>query len=169
MKVDAALLAVDPSGAGAQAEEFEAQGFDGALSFEGPHDAFLPLAVAAEHARHLQLMTAVAIAFARNPMVCAQMANDLQLLSRGRFLLGLGSQIRPHIERRFSETWSKPNARMREFVLAVRAIWRAWQDGSPLDFRGEFYTHTLMPPLLSPGPNPFGPPPVLLAGFAPPW
>src|SRR6185295_8698642 len=125
------------------------------------------LAAAASQTQRLELMTAVAIAFARNPMVCAYAANDLQLLSRGRFLLGLGSQIRPHIERRFSEVWSRPAARMREFVLAVRAIWRAWADGSRLDFRGEFYAHTLMTPFLDPGPNPHGPPPILLAGFGP--
>jgi probable F420-dependent oxidoreductase len=100
-------------------------------------------------------------------MICAQLANDLQLLSRGRFVLGLGTQIRPHIERRFSQTWSKPNRRMREFVRATRAIWRSWHDGERLDFRGEFYTHTLMTPVFNPGPNPFGTPRIFLAGFGP--
>src|SRR5262249_13833598 len=113
------------------------------------------------------LTTAIAIAFARNPMLCAYMANDLQLLSRGRFVLGLGTQIRPHIERRFGQTWSRPNARMREFVRAIRAIWRAWDTGERLDVRGEFYTHTLMTPFFSPGPNPHGRPPIALAGFGP--
>lgn len=167
LRVDAALMTTDLAGSAAQAEEFERQGFDGVLSFEGPHDPFVPLAAAAARTDRLELMTAVAIAFARNPMVCAYAANDLQLLSRGRFRLGLGSQIRPHIERRFGETWSKPLARMREFVLALRAIWGAWGEGRRLDFRGEFYAHTLMPPFLDPGPNPHGPPPVLLAGFGP--
>ena len=107
-------------------------------------------------ARHFSSLPAVAIAFARNPMVCAYAANDLQLISEGRFILGLGSQIRPHIERRFSQTWSKPNARMREFVLAMRAIFRTWNEGEPLRFEGEFYRHTLMTPFLSPQPNPHG-------------
>jgi probable F420-dependent oxidoreductase len=147
------------------AQTIEAQGFDGLQSFEGPHDPFLPLAVAAQHTTRLELATAIAIAFARNPMVCAYTANDMQLLSRGRFMLGLGTQIRPHIKRRFSETWSKPNPRMREFVRAIRAIWRSWETGERLDFRGEFYSHTLMTPFFSPGPNPFGSPRIFLAGF----
>jgi probable F420-dependent oxidoreductase len=167
MKIDATLMMADPGGAGPAAARFEAQGFDGIQSFEGPHDPFLPLAVAAQHTTRVTLATAIAIAFARNPMVCAYVANDLQLLAGGRFMLGLGTQIRPHIERRFGERWSKPNTRMREFVGALRAIWRAWETGERLDFRGAFYTHTLMSPFFNPGPNPHGPPPVLLAGFGP--
>lgn len=167
MKIDGALAAQDVAHAGAEAQRLEAQGFDGVLSFEGPHDPFLPLSLAAVQTQRVELMTAVAIAFARNPMVCAYMANDLQLLAEGRFILGLGTQIRPHIERRFSQTWSKPNPRMREFVRAIRAIFHAWQSGERLDFRGEFYTHTLMTPFLSPGPNPFGVPRIFLAGFGP--
>jgi probable F420-dependent oxidoreductase len=100
-------------------------------------------------------------------MVCAVMANDLQLLSQGRFVLGLGTQIRAHVERRFGQPWSKPNVRMREFVRAIRAIWRAWDGGERLDFRGTFYTHTLMTPFFDPGPNPHGRPPIALAGFGP--
>lgn len=165
MKIDGALQTTSPGTAGIKARELEEQGFDGALSFEGPHDPFLPLALAGEATSRIELMTAVAIAFARNPMVCAYMANDLQLISGGRFLLGLGSQIRPHIEKRFSQTWSKPNARMREFVLAVRAIFRCWNEGERLRFEGEFYRHTLMTPFLSPQPNPHGAPPIWLAGF----
>ena len=167
MKIDAALLAADPGAIGAAAQALEAQGFDGIQSFEGPHDPFLPLAVAAEHTTRVELTTAIAIAFARNPMVCAYAANDLQLLSRGRFILGLGTQIRPHIERRFGERWSKPNVRMREFVRALRSIWRSWATSERLDVRGEFYTHTLMTPFFSPGPNPYGAPRVFLAGFGP--
>jgi len=167
MKFDAALMAVSLDETGAAARRAEAIGFDGMLSFEGPHDPFLPLVLAAHDTERLELTTAIAIAFARNPMTCAQMANDLQLLSRGRFILGLGTQIRPHIERRFSQIWSHPNRRMREFVRAIRAIWRSWNEGQKLDFRGEFYTHTLMTPLFNPGPNPFGPPPIHLAGFGP--
>jgi len=166
MKIDAALTA-DPGTIGAAARVLEAQGFDGLQSFEGAHDPFVPLALAAQHTTRVELTTAIAIAFARNPMVCAYIANDLQLVAQGRFILGLGTQIRPHIERRFGERWSKPNARMREFVRALRAIWRAWETGERLDVRGEFYTHTLMTPFFSPGPNPHGPPRVVLAGFGP--
>jgi probable F420-dependent oxidoreductase len=166
MKIDIGLTA-DLGDTAAAARAIEAQGFDGLQSFEGPHDPFLPLAVAAEHTRRVALTTAIAVAFARNPMVCAYTANDLQLLSGGRFTLGLGTQIRPHIERRFGERWSKPNARMREYVGALRAIWRSWASGERLDVRGEFYTHTLMTPFLSPGPNPYGAPRVALAGFGP--
>jgi probable F420-dependent oxidoreductase len=167
MKIDGALLVADLAETGAVARTLEAQGFDGLLSFEGAHDPFLPLVAAAEHTTHVELTTAIAIAFARNPMVCAYMANDLQLLSKGRFVLGLGTQIRPHIEKRFGQTWSKPNARMREFVRAIRAIWRAWETGERLDVRGEFYTHTLMTPFFSPGANPHGWPRIGLAGFGP--
>ncbi len=167
MKIDGALLASDISQAGSEAQRLEAQGFDGVLSFEGPHDPFLPLALAAAQTRRVELMTAIAVAFARNPMVCAYMANDLQWMAKGRFILGLGTQIRSHIERRFGQTWSKPNARMREFVHALRAIFAAWESGGQLDFRGEFYTHTLMTPFLSPGANPFGRPRIFLAGFGP--
>ena len=166
MKIDGALL-VDLSEVGTAARRLEEQGFDGVLSFEGQHDPFLQLVVAAEHTERVELMTAIAIAFARNPMVCAYAANDLQALSRGRFILGLGTQIRPHIEKRFSQTWSRPNARMREFVHALRAIWQAWATGARLDFRGEFYTHTLMTPFFNPGANPWGPPKIFLAGFGP--
>jgi probable F420-dependent oxidoreductase len=167
MKVDGALFGASLADSGSAAHALEAQGFDGILSFEGTHDPFLPLVLAARDTTRVTLTTAVAIAFARNPMTVAQMANDLQLLSGGRFVLGLGTQIRPHIEKRFSQTWSRPNARMREFVRAIRAIWQSWHDGSRLDFRGEFYTHTLMTPFFNPGPNPHGTPPVALAGFGP--
>jgi probable F420-dependent oxidoreductase len=165
--IDGALLTTDPAGTATAARTIEAQGFDGLLSFEGAHDPFVPLVVAAEHTTRLTLTTAIAIAFARNPMTCAYMANDLQLLSRGRFVLGLGTQIRPHIEKRFGQTWSRPNARMREFVRAIRAIFQAWDTGERLDFRGTFYTHTLMTPFFSPGPNPYGRPKIALAGFGP--
>jgi probable F420-dependent oxidoreductase len=167
VQIDGPLLASDLRETGAAARAMERQGFDGILSFEGAHDPFIPLAAAAEHTARVRLMTAIAIAFARNPMVCAYLANDLQLLSGGRFTLGLGSQIRPHIEKRFGQPWSKPNGRMREFVQALRAIWRAWESGERLEFRGAFYTHTLMTPFFSPGPNPHGRPPIALAGFGP--
>jgi len=163
MKVDGALFGGDFSRAGEEAAVLEAQGFAGAWSFEGQHDPFVPLVLAAERTETIELGTAIAVAFARNPMTTAYLAQDLQALTRGRFILGLGTQIRPHIERRFSQPWSRPVERMREFVLALRAIWRAWADRSRLDFRGEFYTHTLMTPMFRP-PVPFGSPPVFLAG-----
>jgi probable F420-dependent oxidoreductase len=147
--------------------ELEEIGYDRAFSFEAKHDPFLPLAVAAEHTDRLQLGTAIAIAFARTPMTLANTGWDLQTITGGRFALGLGSQIRPHIEQRYGMPWSRPAARMREMVLAIRAIWAAWETGGPLDFDGEFYTHTRMIPAFDPGPNPYGPPPILTAGFGP--
>ncbi len=157
----------DPRSARTLYAELEAIGYDGAFSFEAKHDPFLPLAVAAEHTTRLRLGTAVAIAFARNPMNLANLAWGMQLLSGGRFLLGLGTQVKPHIERRFSMPWSQPAARMREIVLALRAIFEAWQNGANLDFRGEHYRHSLMIPAFNPGPSPFGPPPVFVGGFGP--
>lgn len=155
-----------PDLAADRARELAGTGAAGLFTFEGPHDVFLPLAVAAG-AVETDLMTNVAIAIPRSPMHLANTAYDLQLLSRGRFRLGLGSQIRPHIERRYGATWSRPAARMRETVLAVKAILGSWQDGTPLDFRGEFTQHTLMPPTFVPGPNPYGVPPVLLGALGP--
>jgi probable F420-dependent oxidoreductase len=155
------------AGAGEEARRLEALGYDGAFSFDGPHDPFFPLVQAAATTERMELFTGVAIAFARSPMLLAQIGHDLQVLTKGRFRLGLGSQIRAHIERRFSQPWSRPAARMREYVQALRAIWSCWNDGTRLDFRGSFYTHTLMPPLLAPAPCPFGAPPVWLAGVGP--
>ncbi len=140
-----------------------ASGFDGLWSAELDHDPFLPLARAADAAGPMQLGTSIAVAFARSPMTVANTAWDLQELTRGNFLLGLGSQVRAHIERRFSMPWSHPAARMREYILALKAIWSSWQDGVPLDFKGDFYSHTLMTPTFSPRPLPFGPPKVHLA------
>lgn len=146
-------------------------GIAGLFTFEGPHDVFLPLVSAAETVAAdqmaLDLMTNVAIAMPRSPMHLANAAYDLQLLSKGRFRLGLGSQIKPHIEKRYGATWSPPAARMREIVLAVKAILTSWQDGTRLDFRGEHTQHTLMPPTFVPGPNPYGLPPVLLGALGP--
>jgi probable F420-dependent oxidoreductase len=166
MKVEAGLLA-GLDDVPARARAIEAAGYDGVFTFEGPHEPFFPLALAAEHTDRIDLSTAIAVAFARNPMNLAQIANDLQVLSHGRVILGLGSQIRPHIEKRFSMPWSRPAARMRELVLAVRAIWSAWQERTRLDFRGEFYTHTLMTPFFDPGPSEWGTPRVFLAGVGP--
>lgn len=157
----------DPRQARTIYRELEEIGYDGAFSFEAKHDPFVPLAVAAEHTQRLRLGTGVAIAFARNPMNLANLGYDLQSISGGRFLLGLGSQVRPHIEKRFSCTWSHPAERMREIVLAIKAIWSCWEGHRGLDFRGRFYTHTLMIPAFDPGPNPFGPPPIYTGGFGP--
>lgn len=145
------------------ARRSEADGYDGLWSAEAGHDPFLPLLYAAESTEHVQLGTAIAVAFARNPMTLAMVANDLQACSKGRFILGLGSQVRAHIEKRYSMPWSHPAPRMRELVLAIRAIWEAWNEGTPLRFEGEFYRHTLMTPFFNPGPNPFGTPKVFLA------
>ncbi len=142
-------------------------GYDGAFSFESKHDPFLPLVLASEHTRRIRLGTAIAIAFARSPMNLASLATGLQTISEGRFVLGLGSQVRPHIEKRFSMPWGKPATRMREIVLAIRAILARFEGEAELDFRGEYYTHTLMIPAFDPGPNPFGPPPIFVAGFGP--
>ena len=162
MKVDAPLPA-ELADVADGARSLEAAGFDGVLSVDTAHDPFLPLAVAAGATERVDLGTSIAVAFARSPMTIAQQAHDLQRYSRGRFRLGLGSQVKPHIERRFSMPWSHPAARMRELILAVRAIWRCWNEGIPLEFRGEFYTHTLMTPFFHPGPSGFAAPPILLA------
>jgi probable F420-dependent oxidoreductase len=157
----------DPRAARTLYRDLERIGYDGAFSFEAKHDPFLALAVAAEHTERIRLGTAVAIAFARNPMNLANLGYDLQSISGGRFVLGLGTQVRPHVERRFGAVWSHPARRLREVVLAIRAIWNCWEGKGPLDFRGEFYRHTLMIPAFDPGPNPFGPPPIFTGGFGP--
>ena len=150
----------------ARARALVTAGAAGLFTFEGPHDVFLPLAAVSDRVE-ADLMTNVAIAMPRSPMHLAHAAWDLQLMSNGRFRLGLGSQVRPHIENRYGATWSPPAARMREIVLAVKAILASWQDGTPLDFRGDHTRHTLMPPTFVPGPNPYGPPPVLLGALGP--
>jgi probable F420-dependent oxidoreductase len=163
MKVDGKLEAWQAAGVAAAARRHEQAGYAGLWSSESAHDPFLPLVLAAEHTERMELGTAIAVAFARSPMQLAYTAHDLQAYSGGRFVLGLGSQIRPHIERRFAMPWSHPAPRMREFVLAMRAIWTAWNHGTKLSFRGDFYRHTLMTPFFSPPPAPGGPPRVFLA------
>ena len=168
MKIDSGLLGIsDLSKIGAAARELEAQGFDALVTAEVDSDPFLPLVLAAEHTQRIELMTSIAVAFARNPMTVAQLGNDLQAFSKGRFLLGLGSQIKPHITKRFGMPWSHPAARMREFVLALRAIWDCWYKDEKLEFRGDYYTHTLMTPMFTPKNNPYGPPRVVLAAVGP--
>ncbi|MDQ1435695.1 MAG: hypothetical protein QOF59_2511 [Actinomycetota bacterium] len=163
MKVDTGVMAPSLSDIGPRARELEELGYDGLLTAETGHDAFLPIALAAEHTERIELATGIAVAFARTPMVLAYTANDLQQMSKGRFVLGLGSQIKPHIEKRFSMPWSHPARRMREYILALQAIWSAWNDQTPLKFDGEFYKHTLMTPFFAPTPNPYGAPKVFLA------
>jgi probable F420-dependent oxidoreductase len=167
MKIDAGGYCSSVDQAGEAASAAERAGYDGWWAVEAQIDPFLACAVAVERTERLGVGTGIAVALARNPMTVALQANDLQALSRGRFVLGLGSQVKPHITNRYSMQWSKPAARMREFVLAIRAIWSTWATGAALRFRGEFYTHTLMTPFFNPGPNPHGNPPVMLAGVGP--
>jgi probable F420-dependent oxidoreductase len=141
----------------------EEQGYDACWTGEINHDPFFPLLLAAEHTSRLEIGTSIAVAFARNPMTVANVGWDLQSYSQGRFILGLGTQIKPHIEKRFSMPWSHPVARMREFVLALHAIWSAWKDGTRLRFEGEFYTHKLMTPMFTPEPQPFPAPKIFIA------
>lgn len=174
MLIDGNIGGVTDGTAGGNITEIDAQvtqaqraGLDGVWTTETSRDPFLPLLIAAQRAPGMTIGTAVAVAFARSPMTLAVTANDLHAMSGGRFVLGLGSQVAAHVTRRFSMPWSAPAARMREFVLALRAIWTSWQTGERLHFTGEFYSHTLMPPLFRPAPNPHGTPPVLVAAVGP--
>jgi probable F420-dependent oxidoreductase len=145
----------------------ERAGYDTLLTAELAHDAFIRAAIMAGHTERAEIMTSIAVAFARTPMLLAMAAHDLNVLSRGRFVMGLGSQVKAHVTRRFSMPWSSPAARMREMILAVRAIWDCWHDGAKLDFRGEFYSHTLMTPMFSPKDLEFGRPRIQLAAVGP--
>ena len=169
MKVDGGfgLGAGDLAGAGENARASEEAGYDGIFTAETSHDPFFPLLIAAQHTSTIELGTAIAVAFSRNPMTMAQIGWDLQAFTQGRFVLGLGSQIKPHITKRFSMEWSHPAARMREMIMAIRAIWDTWENGTPLGFRGDFYTHTLMTPFFTPDRADlagFGVPKIFLAG-----
>jgi probable F420-dependent oxidoreductase len=164
MLIDAAAhISGTPADVEAAAVAAEAEGYDGFGVAETKHDAFVSLALAARATTSITLQSGIAVAFARNPMNLAMLANDIQLTGGGRFQLGLGSQVRPHIERRFSMPWSHPAARMEEFIAAIRAIWSSWATGEKLAFRGQFYQHTLMTGFFNPGPNPHGNPPIFLA------
>ena len=167
MRVDVGGYAKTVMEAGDNAVQAEALGFDGWWAVETQVDPFLAASVAAQRTERVNVGTGIAVAFARNPMTVAMQSNDLQLLSEGRFVLGMGSQIKPHITRRFSMPWSKPAARMREFVLAMRAIWECWETGGKPDFAGDFYTFNLMSPFFDPGPNPHGNPPIVMAAVGP--
>ncbi|TGD85953.1 LLM class F420-dependent oxidoreductase [Mycolicibacterium sp. CH28] len=162
LKVDRGIMSRLAGVAGA-AREAERLGYDGCWTAEINHDPFLPLTLAAEHTTNVEIGTSIAVAFARNPMTVANVGWDLQEYSQGRMLLGLGTQIKPHIEKRFSMPWSHPVQRMGEFVVALRAIWDCWHDGTKLSFDGDFYSHRLMTPMFTPEPQPFGSPKVFIA------
>lgn len=164
MKIDATLRGVSLGEVGGDVRRYEDAGFDGVFVTETNANPFLPIALAARDSGRIELGTGIALAFPRSPMDVAYTAWDLQSLAGGRFILGLGSQVRAHVERRFSSTWSHPARRMAEYIQALRAIWLAWQEGTPLDFRGEFFTHTLMPPEFRPTERRYGAPRVMLAG-----
>jgi probable F420-dependent oxidoreductase len=163
VKIDI-TLDPDPLAVEDAARTAESDGYDGVWLGETTHDPLVGCALATRSTSRVEVGTGIAIAFARSPMTRAVTANDLQVLSDGRFVLGLGSQVKAHITRRFSMPWSHPAPRMREYILALRAIWRSWHEDEPLDFTGDFYTHTLMTPFFTPAPHPHGAPRVLLAG-----
>ncbi|ANE83159.1 LLM class F420-dependent oxidoreductase [Mycobacterium adipatum] len=155
-----------PVGAIERAQALRDAGASGVFTFEGPHDVFTPLTLAST-VGGLDLMTNVAIAFPRNPIHLAHQAIDHQILTKGRFTLGLGTQIRTQIEKRFGADFDRPVARMTELVAALRAIFDTWSDGARLDFKGEFYRHTLMTPTFTPRDNPYGPPPIYVGALGP--
>jgi probable F420-dependent oxidoreductase len=167
MKVDATLVTGSAEDFVATAVDAQERGYDAVWFAETAHDPTVGLTLAAIRTETITLGTAITVAFARTPMTAATTANDLHAVSGGRYVLGLGTQIKPHVTRRFSMPWSRPADRMREYVQAVRAIWATWNDGEPLRFTGEFYTHTLMTPFFSPPPNPYGTPPIHLAAVGP--
>jgi probable F420-dependent oxidoreductase len=167
VKVDTFAAIDNPADAVSFADQAKVRGFDGVFTAEANHDPFLPLAAAAASVRDLDYGTAIAVAFARSPMVTAMAAWDLGAATDGRFILGLGTQIKAHITRRFSMEWSAPGPRLREYVEAIRAIWETWQHGTPLRFRGHFYQHTLSAPFFEPPPLRHGPPPIFIAGVGP--
>lgn len=167
MKVDATLRAVALDAVAGESARAEALGFDGLFVTERNSDPFLAVALAATGTQRVDLGTAAALAFPRSPMEVAYTAWDLQGLSGGRFQLGLATQVRAHVERRYSAVWSDPPERMREFVLALRAIWSAWRDGAPLAFEGRFYRHTLMPPAFRPADHGHPFPKLLVGGVGP--
>jgi probable F420-dependent oxidoreductase len=155
-----------PVGAIERTQALRDAGASGVFTFEGPHDVFTPLTLAST-VGGLDLMTNVAIAFPRNPIHLAHQAIDHQILTQGRFTLGLGTQIRTQIEKRFGADFDRPVVRMTELVAALRAIFDSWSTGEQLDFRGEYYRHTLMTPTFTPRDNPYGPPPIYVGALGP--
>ena len=165
MKV--ATMVSTPREAVSDAARLEQAGYDAIFTNESKHDPFVLSAMVAERTSRVEIVTYIAVAFARTPMLAAYSAHDVNVLSNGRFTLGLGSQVKPHIERRFAMTWSHPAPRMREFVRALHAIWDSWYDGKKLDFQGEFYRHNLMTPTFTPDDLEFGRPKVGVAAVGP--
>jgi probable F420-dependent oxidoreductase len=147
MIVESMLPLDDWKGAGPAAQAAEEAGFDAVMTAEISHDPFTPLAFAALATERIQLGTGIVVAFPRSPMVTAGISWDLQAQSGGRFVLGLGSQVKGHIRRRFSTEWTNPVSRMREYIQSLRAIWKTWETGEKLDFEGEHYRFSLMTPL----------------------
>jgi len=164
MKIDTSLLVHDLSQMPALARSADEMNFDGLWTFETAHEPFLPLVLAAEHSRRLTLGTSIAVAFARSPAVLAYMGWDLARFSKGRFIMGLGTQVKGHNERRFGVKWEKPVEKMRDTILAIRAIWNCWQNQTRLNFRGEFFTLNLMTPFFNPGPHDYPHIPIYVAG-----
>ncbi len=164
MKLDTALAPSSLAGVAALARAIEAVGFDAVWTAETSHDPYLPLALIAEHTERLKFGTAIAVAFPRSPLVHAQIAWDLQAQSNGRFMLGLGTQVKGHNERRFGIRWESPGPRLREMILAIRAIWDCWQHGTRPNFEGEHYRFTLMTPFFNPGPIATPKIPIYIAG-----
>lgn len=166
MKIDAGLP-IELDRVAKSARDLESMGFDGLRTAEMNHDPFFPLVLAAEHTQQVELITSIAVGFARSPMLLANIGHDLNAFSKGRMTVGLGSQIKPHITKRFSMPWGAPAEKMRELVLAMRAIWASWYDGKKLEFVGRHYTHTLMTPAFTPENRQFGAPKVILAAVGP--
>ncbi|MCK6556367.1 TIGR03617 family F420-dependent LLM class oxidoreductase [Candidatus Binatia bacterium] len=164
MKIDTGLMPGTLRDAATAAQAAEAVGFDGLWTAETAHDPFFPLVLAAEHTQRIELGTAIAVAFPRSPMVLAQIAWDLQALSNGRFVLGLGTQVKGHNERRFGVKWEQPGPKLREMLLMIRAAWDCWQHGTRPNFQGQFYTFTLMTPFFNPGPLSVPYPRIYIAG-----
>ncbi|MCL4294985.1 MAG: TIGR03617 family F420-dependent LLM class oxidoreductase [Anaerolineae bacterium] len=167
MKFDTSILTSDLSNMPALTQAAERMGFAGIWVAETAHDAFLPLMLAAEHSQRLSLGTGIALAFSRSPAVLAYLAWDLARFSRGRFILGLGTQVKGHNERRIGVKWEKPVEKMREVIMAMRAFWDCWQHGTKLNFRGEFFKLTLMTPFFDPGPHDYPHVPIYIAGVNP--
>lgn len=166
MKVDTHLTA-DWDKIPEHVKQLEAEGYDGVGTAEMNHDPFFPLVLAAEHSERVQVQTGIAVAFARSPMILANLGHDLNAYSKGRFTMGLGSQIRAHITKRFSMPWGAPAPQMRELIQAMRAIWANWYEGEPLRFEGKYYNHTLMTPAFTPENKEYGAPKVTLAAVGP--
>jgi probable F420-dependent oxidoreductase len=167
MKLDTTLAVHDLRAVADYARMAEDIGFDALWSTEAKHDPFLPLAVASTTTQQLKLGTAIAVAFPRSPTITAHTAWDLQTSSQGRFILGLGTQVKGHNVRRFGVPWEAPVKKLREVIVALRALWDCWQHGTPLKVEGEFYKLSLMIPEFSPDPQPYGRPPVYIAGVNP--